>query len=82
MSRIDSVELALRRATHFGHDTKGAVAASDAFFPFPDSIETLANAGVTCIVAPSGAKRDDESVAAANRLGVSLLFAPDRHFRH
>ena len=82
MSRIDSVELALSKAHLHGHDTNGAVCASDAFFPFPDSVETLAHAGVTAIVAPAGAKRDGEAAAAANEAGISLLFASDRHFRH
>jgi phosphoribosylaminoimidazolecarboxamide formyltransferase / IMP cyclohydrolase len=82
MSRIDSVELALSKAQRHGHEITGAVAASDAFFPFPDSVETLAQHGVRCIVAPRGAKRDDEVIAAANRAGVALLFTEYRHFRH
>jgi phosphoribosylaminoimidazolecarboxamide formyltransferase/IMP cyclohydrolase len=82
MSRIDSVELALSKATTHGHLLHGAVAASDAFFPFPDSVETLSSRGITCIVAPSGAKRDGEAIAAAQKAGVSLFFAKDRHFRH
>ena len=82
MSRIDSIELALSKANTHGHDLKNAVCASDAFFPFPDSIETLGKAGISAVVAPSGAKRDGESISAANKLGVALLFASDRHFRH
>lgn len=82
MSRIDSVELAISKATTHGHLLHGAVAASDAFFPFPDSVETLSSKGITCIVAPSGAKRDNETIAAAQKAGVSLFFAKDRHFRH
>jgi phosphoribosylaminoimidazolecarboxamide formyltransferase/IMP cyclohydrolase len=82
MSRIDSVELAITKATVHGHLLHGAVAASDAFFPFPDSVETLAQKGITCVVAPSGAKRDEETIAAARKAGVSLFFAQDRHFRH
>lgn len=82
MSRIDSVELAISKATTHGHLLHGAVAASDAFFPFPDSVETLSSKGITCIVAPSGAKRDGDTVAAARKAGVSLFFAKDRHFRH
>jgi phosphoribosylaminoimidazolecarboxamide formyltransferase/IMP cyclohydrolase len=82
MSRIDSVELAITKATAHGHLLNGAVAASDAFFPFPDSVETLAQRGITCVVAPSGARRDDETIAAARAAGVSLFFAKDRHFRH
>jgi len=82
MSRIDSVELAIRKAKLHGHLLNGAVAASDAFFPFPDSVETLAAEGVTCIVAPAGAKRDDEVKAVANDKNLSLFFAAERHFRH
>lgn len=82
MSRIDSVELAIRKAKTHGHLLNGAVAASDAFFPFPDSVETLAAEGVTCVIAPAGARRDDDVKATANEKGLSLFFASDRHFRH
>lgn len=82
MSRIDSVELALSKARTHGHDLRGAVAASDAFFPFSDCVEALAAAGITAVVAPAGAKRDEEVAAAASRLEVTLLFAEERHFRH
>lgn len=82
MSRIDSVELAIRKAKLHGHLLNDAVAASDAFFPFPDSVETLAAEGITCIVAPAGARRDDEVKSIANAKNLSLFFASDRHFRH
>ena len=82
MSRIDSVELAIRKAKAHGHLLHGAVAASDAFFPFPDSVETLAAEGITCVIAPAGARRDDDVKAVANAKNVSLFFASDRHFRH
>ena len=82
MSRIDSVELAIRKAKLHGHLLNGAVAASDAFFPFPDSVETLAGEGITCVIAPAGARRDDDVKALANERNVSLFFASDRHFRH
>jgi phosphoribosylaminoimidazolecarboxamide formyltransferase/IMP cyclohydrolase len=82
MSRIDSVELALKKARTHGHLLDGAVAASDAFFPFPDSVETLSEAGITCIVAPAGARKDDEVKATAHSKNVSLFFAGTRHFRH
>ena len=82
MSRVDSTEIAISKANTHGHDLNGSVAASDAFFPFPDSVEALARAGVVAIIAPGGAKRDGEAIEAANRLNVSLLFASDRHFRH
>ncbi len=82
MSRIDSIELAIRKAKLHGHLLNGAVAASDAFFPFPDSIEALAAEGVSCVVAPAGARRDDEIKATAAAKNVSLFFVEDRHFRH
>jgi phosphoribosylaminoimidazolecarboxamide formyltransferase/IMP cyclohydrolase len=82
MSRIDSVELALSKAKLHGHLLKDAVAASDAFFPFPDSLETFAKDGVSCVIAPGGSKRDNEVIAVADRLGIALLFASERHFRH
>jgi len=82
MSRIDSIELAIRKAKLHGHLLNGAVAASDAFFPFPDSIEALAAEGISCVVAPAGARRDDEVKAMAQAKNVSLYFVADRHFRH
>lgn len=82
MSRIDSVELAIRKAKLHGHTLNGAVAASDAFFPFPDSVETLAAEGISCVVSPAGAKRDEDVKAVAEDKNVSLFFAADRHFRH
>lgn len=82
MSRIDSVELAIKKAKEHGHNLEGAVAASDAFFPFSDSVTTLADSGVSAVVATCGAKRDEEIVMAANAAGISLLFVEDRHFRH
>ena len=82
MSRIDSVELAISKAKAHGHLLNGAVAASDAFFPFPDSVETLASEGITCVIAPAGARKDDEIKATASAKNVSLFFASDRHFRH
>lgn len=82
MSRIDSTELAISKARKHGHFLVRAVAASDAFFPFPDSVEALAQAGISAIVAPSGAMRDAETIEMANKYDIALLFAPDRHFRH
>lgn len=82
MSRIDSVELAIAKARKHGHSLSGAVAASDAFFPFTDSLETLAGVGVVAVVAPAGAKRDEDVVQMAKQLGITLVFTKDRHFRH
>ena len=78
-NRVVSVHLALRVA---GEKARGAALASDAFFPFADSVETAAAAGVASIVQPGGSMRDDESIAAADRLGVAMLFTGTRHFRH
>lgn len=82
MSRIDSVELALSKARTHEHTVRGAVAASDAFFPFPDSVQTLVSAGITAIISPGGAKRDEETVAAADAGAAALLMSDERHFRH
>ncbi|MEW6757701.1 MAG: bifunctional phosphoribosylaminoimidazolecarboxamide formyltransferase/IMP cyclohydrolase [Acidobacteriota bacterium] len=79
MSRVDSVKIACTKAYR---DPKGCVAASDAFFPFPDGVEELAAAGVTAVIQPGGSIRDNEVVDAANRLGVAMVFTGTRHFRH
>jgi phosphoribosylaminoimidazolecarboxamide formyltransferase/IMP cyclohydrolase len=78
-SRVGAAERALVRA---GDRARGAVAAGDAFFPFPDGVEVLAGAGVVAVVAPGGSRRDQEVIAAADRLGIALLLADQRHFRH
>lgn len=82
MSRIDSTEVAIMKAKTHNHILLGAVCASDAFFPFPDSVEKLVAEGVTAFVAPAGAKRDEEVVDAVNKAGAALLFVEDRHFKH
>jgi len=79
MNRVQSVRLALNQA---GEGAKGAALASDAFFPFPDSIETAAEAGIGCIVQPGGSKKDDEVIAAAERLCIPMVLTGVRHFRH
>lgn len=79
MSRVDSVHLAVRRA---GQRANGAVLASDAFFPFPDGIEAAAVAGVTAVVQPGGSLRDDEVIAACDRLDLAMCLTGARHFRH
>ncbi len=78
-SRVDAVKLA---ATKAGDKAKGAVMASDAFFPFPDGIEAAAAAGVTAVVQPGGSMRDETVIEAANRLGLAMVFTGVRHFRH
>ncbi|NMC13464.1 MAG: bifunctional phosphoribosylaminoimidazolecarboxamide formyltransferase/IMP cyclohydrolase [Chloroflexi bacterium] len=78
-NRVDCVRIAAQRA---GERSKGAVMASDAFFPFPDSVEVAAEAGITAIVFPGGSIRDAESIAAANKHGMALVATGVRHFRH
>jgi phosphoribosylaminoimidazolecarboxamide formyltransferase/IMP cyclohydrolase len=79
MSRVDSVEIALHKA---GEHARGAVMASDAFFPFSDSIEKAAKAGVKVIVQPGGSKKDDEVIAACDAHGIAMLMTGRRHFKH
>jgi phosphoribosylaminoimidazolecarboxamide formyltransferase/IMP cyclohydrolase len=78
-NRVDSVRIAATRA---GEKSKGAVMASDAFFPFPDSVEVAAGAGVTAIIHPGGSIRDAEAVAAADAAGLAMVTTGIRHFRH
>ncbi len=82
MSRIDSVKIAERKAEEAGLSLKGSVMASDAFFPFPDSVEAAGKAGATAIIQPGGSVRDADSIAAANKLGMAMVFTGVRHFRH
>jgi phosphoribosylaminoimidazolecarboxamide formyltransferase/IMP cyclohydrolase len=79
MSRVDSCRIAIEKA---GGRVSGAVAASDAFFPFRDGIDVLAEAGVEAIIQPGGSVRDDEVIAACNERGVAMVFTGRRHFRH
>jgi len=81
-SRIDSVEIALTKAARSGHEVKGSVMASDAFFPFRDSIDRAAAVGVAAIVQPGGSVRDEESIEAADEAGIAMLFTKRRAFRH
>ena len=79
MSRVDSAKIGAAKAVL---PLKGCVAASDAFFPFPDGVEVIAEAGATAIIQPGGSVRDDEVIAAANRLGLAMVLTGVRHFRH
>jgi phosphoribosylaminoimidazolecarboxamide formyltransferase/IMP cyclohydrolase len=79
VNRVDSCRLAVARA---GDRARGAVAASDAFFPFPDGLELLLDAGVTAVVQPGGSVRDEEVVAAARRAGATMYLTGTRHFFH
>jgi phosphoribosylaminoimidazolecarboxamide formyltransferase/IMP cyclohydrolase len=82
MSRVDSVRLAVSKARELNHKLEGTVVGSDAFFPFPDGVEEAARAGATAIVQPGGSVRDADVIAAANRLGLAMMFTGVRHFRH
>jgi len=82
MSRVDSVRLAVRKASDQEIDLTGCVAASDGFFPFPDGVEALAAAGASVVLAPGGSIRDEEVAAAARELGITLILAGRRHFNH
>jgi phosphoribosylaminoimidazolecarboxamide formyltransferase/IMP cyclohydrolase len=79
MSRVDSAKIGAMKAQL---PLQGTVAASDAFFPFPDGVEEIARAGATAIIQPGGSQRDPEVIAAADRLGLAMLFTGVRHFRH
>lgn len=79
MSRVDSVEIAIRKA---GERVRGAVLASDAFFPFPDSIHRAAEAGIAAIIQPGGSKKDPDVIAACNQLKIPMIFTGRRHFKH
>jgi len=79
MNRVNSARIAVEAA---GEKVRNAVCASDAFMPFPDTLEVCAEAGVTAFIQPGGSIRDDEVIAKANRLGVSMVFTGYRHFRH
>lgn len=82
MSRVDSCRIAVEKARREGLTIDGASAASDAFFPFPDGVEVLAEAGVTAIVQPGGSVNDQKVVDAAERLGITMFMTGRRHFRH
>ncbi|MCB0753401.1 MAG: bifunctional phosphoribosylaminoimidazolecarboxamide formyltransferase/IMP cyclohydrolase, partial [Ignavibacteriae bacterium] len=82
MSRIDSSRIAVEKAKQHGHSLEGAVAASDAFFPFADGVEEIAASGITSIVQPGGSVRDDEVIEAANKKNISMLFTGIRNFKH
>lgn len=79
MSRVDSTQIALQKA---GARAAGGVLASDAFFPFGDSIPPAAAAGITAVIQPGGSKRDDEVIAACNAAGIAMVFTGRRHFKH
>jgi phosphoribosylaminoimidazolecarboxamide formyltransferase / IMP cyclohydrolase len=82
MSRVDSTRIAAIKAKGAGLSLRGSVAASDAFFPFRDGLDVVANAGARAVIQPGGSVRDDEVIAAANEHGIAMVFTGMRHFRH
>ncbi|MDQ3992535.1 MAG: bifunctional phosphoribosylaminoimidazolecarboxamide formyltransferase/IMP cyclohydrolase [Actinomycetota bacterium] len=81
-SRVDAVRIALSKAQEHGHDARGAVLASDGFFPFPDGPLLALDAGVSAVIQPGGSKRDDEVTAAVRDAGATMVLTGRRHFRH
>ena len=81
-SRVDAARIAIEKAREHGHDLSGSVLASDAFIPFADGAELALEAGVTAIIQPGGAKRDEEVVEAVRKAGAAMVFTHRRHFRH
>jgi len=81
-SRVDALKQAIEKAKSFGFELKGAVMASDAFFPFADSVELAYNAGIISVIQPGGSVRDQETVDFCNQNGISMVFTGIRHFKH
>ena len=81
-SRVDALKQAIEKAKGFGFDLNGAVMASDAFFPFKDSVEIAQQVGIQSVIQPGGSKRDQESIDFCNNHGMSMVFTGVRHFRH
>jgi phosphoribosylaminoimidazolecarboxamide formyltransferase/IMP cyclohydrolase len=79
MNRVGAAEIAIKQA---GEKARGSVLASDAFFPMPDTVEAAARAGVTAIIQPGGSVRDQDSIDACNRYGITMIFTGTRHFKH
>ena len=82
MSRIDSARIASIKAENAGLSLTGSAVASDAFFPFRDGLDVLADAGASCVIQPGGSMRDEEVIAAANERGIAMVLTGVRHFRH
>jgi phosphoribosylaminoimidazolecarboxamide formyltransferase/IMP cyclohydrolase len=82
MSRVDSARIASIKAQNAGLSLAGSVVASDAFFPFRDGLDVVAEAGAKAVIQPGGSMRDDEVIAAADERGLAMVFTGVRHFRH
>jgi phosphoribosylaminoimidazolecarboxamide formyltransferase/IMP cyclohydrolase len=81
-SRVDSLQHAIMKAKHFNFDLKGAVMASDAYFPFNDCVQIAAEEGITAIMQPGGSIRDQESIEACDKHKIAMVFTGVRHFKH
>jgi phosphoribosylaminoimidazolecarboxamide formyltransferase/IMP cyclohydrolase len=81
-SRVDALKQAIEKARSFGFDLNGSVMASDAFFPFADSVEIAHKAGITAIVEPGGSVRDKDSIDYCSKNGIAMVFTGIRHFKH
>ncbi len=82
MSRVDAANVAVMKAREANRSLKGSACASDAFFPFSDGLDVVANAGATAVVQPGGSVKDSEVIAAADEHGIAMVFTGRRHFRH
>jgi phosphoribosylaminoimidazolecarboxamide formyltransferase/IMP cyclohydrolase len=82
MSRVDAAKISVTKAAEMDHELTDSVAASDAFFPFPDGVEALHEAGVRAVIQPGGSIRDNDVIEACNQLGVAMVLTRRRHFRH
>jgi phosphoribosylaminoimidazolecarboxamide formyltransferase/IMP cyclohydrolase len=82
MSRVYSSRIGAIKAEDAGLTVRGAVMASDAFFPFRDGVEVAVSHGVTAVIQPGGSMRDSEVIAAADAAGIAMVFTGMRHFRH
>jgi len=81
-SRVDALKQAIEKAENFGFDLNGAVMASDAFFPFKDSVEIAFEAGIRAVIQPGGSIRDQETIDFCNENGIAMVFTGIRHFKH
>ena len=81
-SRVDALKQAIEKADTFGFDLKGAVMASDAFFPFPDCVEIANHAGITAVIQPGGSIKDELSIDYCNENKIAMVFTGTRHFKH
>jgi phosphoribosylaminoimidazolecarboxamide formyltransferase/IMP cyclohydrolase len=81
-NRVDALKQAIEKARRFGFSTEGAVMASDAFFPFHDTVKTAFDAGVSAVIQPGGSIRDQESIDFCNENGMAMVFTGIRHFKH